>query len=322
MPDPVGNRGPLGTRTNDPEVDEGTMALRQNRSPTSWGGPGNRPGDEDLEDELMLLGIAPPKSVGGAAADAARLVMTVELQQRADIHLFGEGTRSGSQSGDFSRAQIAKMSRGEAVRNAEGKVPINCTELPLMAVKEYFRSLGRADLGAAIEASSRDSRGRVRGAAGSGVESGRLTALIKELHDRGGFETTYLGLGRGAPLGQGFAEVSRRRAYPTAAKPIVGADTKTLIRDVRAPVDRIVVKHGNRKQRREFEQFMEALAGAELAIGTVDAGMHGFVIAAGKVYEVHWDANSRKSNLFQVSEVVRFLRRYQDALVAIPTRRP
>ncbi len=317
MPDP-GGRGPLGGPTNNPTPDSGTSALHQHRAPVLWG---RQDDSEMLADAELFFGIPLEHSTNSAALDAARFVIGMELKHRAGIHLYGEGTQSGSQSGDFKQAEIDKMSKGGNVTNRQGKSPINCTELPIHAVAEYFKALGRPDVGTQIETNSRDTRGPIRGETASAVESARLTALIREVHDRGGFETTYLGIAA-APVGQGFGEVNRRRFYPTAARPVTGADSGTVIKDVRAPVDRALSKYGNKSQRREYERFIQTLSRTKFAVGTVDGGYHGFVIADGKVYQVHWEAGSKSNHLFQVSGVGEFLRQYNDAIVAIPARLP
>jgi len=322
MTDLNSNRGPIGTSNCSPTPDDGTSAVCQHRAPVPRGRL------EDLfflEDERPGFIFAKPDEnetlIGAASLDAARFVIGMELRHRAGVHVYGEGTQSGSDSGDFSGAQINKMSQGAKVKNSAGKAPINCTELPLQAVTEYFESLGKPDLGTQIVKASRDTRGPTIGGGLPAVESARLTGLIKELHDSGGFETVYLGQSV-APRLQGFAEVNRYKHYPTYAHAVRGADSKHVIRDVRAPIDKAVVRYGNKKQRVEYEMFVQKLARTKFAIGTVSAGLHGFVIADGNVYQVHWTATSKSTHLFQQSSVRVFLRTWSDAIVAIPTKVP
>jgi len=323
MTDLNSNRGPIGTRNNEPNPDDGTSAMCQHRAPVPRGRL------EELffmEEDSPRLIFSPPDPcdsiIRAASLDAAKFVIGMELRHRAGIHLYGAGTQSGSDSGDFSQPQVDKMSKGEKVKNKAGRTPINCTELPLQAVQEYFESLGKDDLGTQIIKTSRDSRGATtRGEMGP-LESARLTVIIKELHNSGGFETVYLGRSADSRKTQLFGAVNRQKFYPTYAFSVRGADTGELMKDVRAPVDKAFTRYGTKKQLAEYELFIDQLTRTKFAVGTVYGGLHGFVIADGQTYQVHWDKKATSKHLFQVSPVRDFLRQYPDAIVAIPAKMP
>ena len=113
MTNPGGNSGSLGTWTNHPAMDNGTSGLLRNRASVSWG----TQEDQDAMEEEIFFGRHVENSIHGASLDAARFVIGMELKHRADIYVYGEGTKSGSRSGDFSQDDIDKMSKGEKAKN-------------------------------------------------------------------------------------------------------------------------------------------------------------------------------------------------------------
>jgi hypothetical protein len=232
-------------------------------------------------------------------------------------------SKAGSQSGEFSSEEIDRMSAGETVKNSAGVCPTNCTEFPIETIKEYLKALGLEQLGDKVEKQARDSRGQGKSNPDvTEVESARLTYLVRLLKENAGFETTYIELNRSAPVNQNYASVNKEKVYPTRSDTIVGKDTGQGIPDVRAPVDVALRAKGNKKQREAARTFLEELSKTTFAIGTVDAGFHGFVIANGRVIEVHYREGHGSPELYESRSVEDFFSQYNDAIIAIPKTVP
>ena len=89
-----------------------------------------------------------------------------------------------------------------------------------------------------------------------------------------------------------------------------------------APIDAAVARYGDWETRAKYEAFLRELESTPFAVGTIEAGMHAFVIAFGAVYELHWTAGSDNPGLYQVSKVGDFFKRYSSAVVAVPKELP
>ncbi len=275
-----------------------------------------------------------PRDVTEAAREAARYTDWQWTAHQIDVLVPGPGARGGSRGGEFSQQQRDEMSAGLVVKNRSGIQPTNCTEFVLEAGRRYFAALGQAGLGARIEAAARQSRGPVKGT-DDVLESARLTVYLQLLRDAGGFTTTFVEAG---PSKDKFspADVRISGTYPAHVDPVwvfdayrakalrvLGFDTPEIyFHDVSVPIDQSVRRSGSRADQAAYSTFLRELASVPFAVGTVQEGNHGFVVAFGVVYTVKWDASSRSAGLFKRTPVEAFLKSYRTAVIAIPTAMP
>jgi RHS repeat-associated protein len=258
------------------------------------------------------------------AAEAAAAHVVVEwATHQVDIQKYGKGRRTGSQSGEASKADVERMNRGENVTGKKLFV-CNCTEFPIEAAKVYFHELerwgkpGQEELWREIEAATRDSRGPRAGTKES-VESGRGTFLLDLLHDRAGFKTYYWSTG--SPSNRLFspAAVKSTGQYPSHVLPVTGADTGKVISDVSVTVDEfIVTNEGTTRARADAERLLNRLSEETFAIAATNGGEHMFVIANGTVFQVDWNSSSRDPRLINKTTLRDFVNRHTTGVIAVP----
>ena len=276
-----------------------------------------------------------PADVAAASRAAADEVKGQTETHEAESKTKKGSTRAGTHATSggkpvFTDKEIARMSKGENVVNKRGVKPTNCTEVVLESNRAYFKRMGQEQLGKDIERTARDTRGVAKGQTDE-LESARLTALIQQLKLKAGWETAYIQMDKDAPAGQTVKDVRKSGFYPAVANKVKGADTKQSY-DVRAPVDSAFTKASSPANQKTSasarlekvvedtaaEGLLERLEKTTYAIGTVDAGHHGFIIADGKAYQVHWSDGRWNPDLYEPQPVRTFLSGYSDAVIAFP----
>jgi RHS repeat-associated protein len=278
-----------------------------------------------------------PADVAAASRAAAAEVKQQTETHKAEAKTKKGSSRAGTQANtpdgtkaEFTDKDVARMSKGENVVNKRGVKPTNCTEVILEANRAYFKRMGQEELSEQIEQIARDTRGPST-PGGKELESARLTALIQQLKTEAGWETAYIQLEADAPAGQTVKDVRKTGVYPAVANTVKGADSQQK-RDVRTEVDATYTtvpapKPGTPAVVARLEKIVESAAAdallarlekATYAIGTVDAGRHGFIVADGKAYQVHWNDSRKNPNLYEISDIRTFLSGYKDAVVAFP----
>lgn len=264
-----------------------------------------------------------------AAADAVLKMMD---DRRAELKAGKRASSAGSQSGEFDDADRQIMTDGFVMPNKRGVTPTNCAEFVFTGGEKYFSLIGKEDPAVYF---ARDASGRsVVPDQAESVESGRLTAYIRALHQSGEAETIHLQLqpDSDVAVGQLKSAVDKSGHYPSSAVPIRGNKSGDSL-DVRVPVDHSVTKFPKNTKSQDvgknviaqlekssFEVTMRKLENTPFAWGTVDAGNHGFLILKGKAYEVHWNASSRSLNLYEGTPLRKFLADYGSAVIAVPRR--
>jgi RHS repeat-associated protein len=287
-----------------------------------------------LQAEFSLQAESPGSDVDAASQAAAKTVKDQAAAHKAEIKEHGVSSRAGSRANrqkEFSDKEIERMSAGENVVNKRGARPTNCTEVVMDGPRSYFQTLGQTELWAEIEASARDSRGPARGET-KNLESARLTFYIQQLNLRGNWKTAYIQIDKNAPENETAKKVEAAHAYPSSVVPVKGADSRNIYDDVRAPVDDsysmvdIPVRKSNAASDRlanvvrkvAVDALIERMEKTTFAVGTVDAGEHGFIIVEGKAYEVHWKAGRADPNLYTAKPIRQFLNEHRSALIAFP----
>jgi RHS repeat-associated protein len=139
----------------------------------------------------------------------------------------------------------------------------------------------------------------------------RGTALLKSLHDKEQWKTVYVATSKEDEKIEKSKNVRKEGVYPAH---------KQTPEAFKTPVDYFIERLDKPKSQGAASKYnLNQLRKVSFGIGVVESGRHTFVLSYGKVYEVHWEENSRSAKLFEVSTLEKFMSDWkQSAVIAFP----